>query len=46
VQQALKKTVVEVVGSAEVKESLVKLIESTFTTERSIDTIVKLLEKE
>jgi hypothetical protein len=36
---------VGVLDAPEIKESLIKLIESTFTTERSVSTIVKLLEK-
>lgn len=45
VQAALKEMLVGVLAAPEIKESIVKLIESTFTTERSITTIVSLLEK-
>lgn len=45
VQEALKGMLTGVLAAPEIKESIVRLIESTFTTERSIATIVSLLEK-
>lgn len=45
VQDAIKGMLIGVLAAPEIKESIVKLIEATFTTERSINTIVSLLEK-
>ena len=45
VQEALKGLLTGVLAAREIKESIVRLIESTFTIERSIATIVSLLEK-
>lgn len=45
VQDAVKEMLIGVLAAPEIKESIVRLIESTFTTERSITTIVSLLEK-